>query len=66
MTKITKTKVDAVIALCGRKSGCTLSNIMDKLSVTRAAAASLIGDARRKGIKLKYEKRAAGRNRYYV
>jgi hypothetical protein len=51
MTKkqATKSKVESVIALCARKSGCTLADITSKLRISKVAAASLIGDARRKG-----------------
>ena len=39
--------------MCERKEGCTLKNIVDKLSVSKVAAAWLIGDARAKGVKVK-------------
>ena len=61
-----QSKIEQVIALCSRKSGTTLADIMDKLSVTQVAASSLIGDARRKGVNIKSEKSAAGKYRYYV
>jgi hypothetical protein len=66
MTKklTTKTKVDTVIALCERKGGCSLKDIMDKLGVSKVAAGSLIADARRaKGIKVKYDVESG---RYYA
>jgi hypothetical protein len=59
--KPTQSKVESVIALCSRKAGTTIPDIAKKLSVSKVAAASLIGDARRKGVKVKHE---AGR--YYA
>jgi hypothetical protein len=53
MTKKPTSKVDTVIALAQRKAGCTTEQIMSKLNVGKVAALSLIGDARRKGVKLK-------------
>lgn len=50
--QVIKTKVDSVIALC--KTGTTLADISKKLRVSKVAAASLIGDARRKGVKVKF------------
>jgi hypothetical protein len=64
--KPTKSKVDTVIALCKRKSGTTLPDIAKKLRVSKVAAASLIGDARRKGARLKCKADADGVNRYYA
>ncbi len=61
MPKAPTTKVDTVIALVQRKSGCTVEAIMSKLEVGRVAALSLLGDARRKGVKLKRDD--AGRYR---
>jgi hypothetical protein len=62
-----KSKVATVIALCERKSGCTLADITSKLGVSKVAAASLIGDARRrKGQRVKCEKGDDGVNRYFV
>ena len=55
MTKKPTSKVDAVIALASRKSGVTLDEISKAVHVSVAtAAASLIGDARHKGVKIKY------------
>ena len=55
MTKKPTSKVDAVIALASRKTGCTLAEISNKLHVSTTAASSLIADARRKGVKIKYD-----------
>jgi hypothetical protein len=49
------TKVGQVIALCERKSGCTIDDIVKELSVSKQAARSLIGDARRKGLNIKFD-----------
>jgi DNA-binding transcriptional regulator LsrR (DeoR family) len=56
MTKKTKiTKVQAVINLCKRKSGATLDVISAKLRVSKAAAQSLVNDARRNhSVKIKF------------
>jgi hypothetical protein len=62
----TKSKVDSVIALCARKSGCTLADITSKLRISKIAAASLIGDARRKGQRVKCESGADGISKYYL
>jgi hypothetical protein len=59
-------KVDSVIALCKRKAGTTIPDIAKKLSVSKIAAASLIGDARRKGERVKCKMDADGVGRYYV
>jgi DNA-binding transcriptional regulator LsrR (DeoR family) len=48
------TKVATVIALAQRKSGVTLEEISKKLKITKVAASSLIGDARRKGVRIKF------------
>jgi DNA-binding transcriptional regulator LsrR (DeoR family) len=48
------TKVAATIALCQRKSGVTLEQISKQLKISSVAAASLIGDARRKGVKIRF------------
>ena len=61
MPKTPRPKVDSVIALAQRKSGCTTEQIMSKLDVGKVAAQSLLGDARRKGLKLKRDD--AGRYR---
>ena len=62
-----KTKVETVIAMCMRKSGCTLEQIAAALSVTPTAARSLIGDARyQKGQPIKSKKDAKGVSRYYL
>jgi hypothetical protein len=62
-----KSKVGTVIALCERKSGCTLADITSKLGVTATAAASLIGDARgRKGQRVKCERGDDGVSRYHI
>jgi DNA-binding transcriptional regulator LsrR (DeoR family) len=53
--KETSTKVETVIALASRKSGVTLDEIAERLNVSRVAAASLIADARRKGVKVRFE-----------
>jgi hypothetical protein len=47
------TKVSQVIALCERKSGCTLADIVERLKVSNHAAASLIADVRRQKKSLK-------------
>ena len=65
-TQVAKTKVGTVIALCERKSGCTLADITTKLRVSEVAAASLIGDARRNGQRVKCESGADGVSRYYL
>ena len=49
------TKVETVIALCERKSGVTLAEIATKLRVSRVAASSLIADARRQGVKVRFD-----------
>jgi biotin operon repressor len=59
--KLPKTKVSTVIQLCKRKSGTTLESIAKSLGVSKVAASSLIGDARRKGVKVKHED-----GRYYA
>jgi predicted transcriptional regulator len=59
--KPTRSKVDTVSALCGRKTGTTISEIVKRLNVSAVAASSLIGDARRKGVKVKHED-----GRYYA
>jgi hypothetical protein len=46
-------KVATTIALCQRKSGVTLEQIA-KLKISKVAGASLIGDARRKGVKVRF------------
>jgi hypothetical protein len=56
-------KVDTVIALASRKAGVTLAEISTKLYVNNVAAASLIADARRKGVKIKYDVESG---RYHV
>lgn len=61
--KPTKSKVDSVIALARRKSGTTLAEIAQKLTVGKTAASSLIADARRKGVKIKFDVESG---RYYV
>ena len=61
-----KSKVDTVIALAQRKSGCTLAQIVSKLNVSATAASSLIGDARRKGTRLKCKADGDGVSRYYA
>jgi hypothetical protein len=66
MAKKPTTKVATVIALAQRKSGTTLADISKKLRVSKVAAASLIGDARRKGERLKCKIGADGISRYYV
>jgi hypothetical protein len=49
------TKVEQVIALCERKNGCTINDIVTELGVSRPAASSLIGDAKRKGRPVKVD-----------
>jgi len=62
-----KTKVAAVIAMCSRKSGCTLEQIAAALSVSPTAAYSLISDARyKKGQRIERKKGAKRVNRYYL
>jgi DNA-binding transcriptional regulator LsrR (DeoR family) len=63
MTKKPATKVDSVIALCEREGGCTLKDITERLGVSKVVAASLIADARAKGIKVKFDVEGG---RYYV
>jgi len=63
MAKKPTSKVDAVIALASRKSGVTFAEISKKLNVSTVAAGSLIGDARRKGAKIKYDVEGG---RYYL
>jgi DNA-binding transcriptional regulator LsrR (DeoR family) len=46
------TKVATVITLAQRKSGVTLDQIAKQLKISSVAASSLIGDARRKGVKV--------------
>ena len=53
MTKQSTTKIETVIKLAQRKSGCTVEAIMSKLDISKVAAQSLLGDARRKGVQLK-------------
>jgi hypothetical protein len=48
------TKVATVIALAQRKSGVTLEQIVKQLKVGKIAAQSLLADARRKGVKIKF------------
>ena len=57
-----QSKVDTVIALCERKGGCTLADII-KLGVSKTVAGSLIADARAKGVKVKFDDEGG---RYYV
>jgi hypothetical protein len=64
--QVAKTKVGTVIALCERKSGCTLADIATKLRVSEVAAVFLIGDARRHGQRVKCESGADGVSRYYL
>ena len=59
--KLTRSKVDSVLALC--KRGTTLEAISKKLGVGKVAAASLIADARRKGVKVKFDVESG---RYYA
>ena len=47
-----KSKVATVIALAQRKSGVTLEQIARQLKTT--SPASLIGDARRQGVKVRF------------
>ena len=62
-----KTKVATVIAMCGRKSGCTIEQITAALGVTPTAARSLIGDARyQKGQRIERKKDPKGVSRYYL
>ena len=48
------TKVASVVALAQRKDGVTLEQIAKQLKVSGVAAGSLIGDARRKGVKIDF------------
>lgn len=50
-----KVHSETVVALCQRKSGASIPDIIKRLGVSKIAAASLIGDARRKGVKVKYK-----------
>jgi biotin operon repressor len=63
MTKKPTSKVDTVIALVSAKAGTTIDAISKKLSVSRTASASLIADARAKGVKIKYDVESG---RYYA
>ena len=63
MTKKPTSKVDTVIAMCGRKSGTTLADITKRLNVSKAAASSLIADVRHKGVKVKFDVESG---RYYI
>jgi hypothetical protein len=49
------TKVASVVVFAQRKDGVTLEQIVEQLQNSKSAASSLIGDARRKGIKIKFE-----------
>jgi hypothetical protein len=64
--KTTKSKVATVISLCERRVGCTLEQISKTLRVSKVASSSLIGDARRKGAKIKCKQGADGVSRYYL
>jgi superfamily II DNA helicase RecQ len=46
--RASESKVDQVKALCERSQGCRRDDIISALGVTKVAAASLIGDLRRK------------------
>jgi len=48
------TKVETVIDLASRKAGVTLEQIAKQLKISNVAASSLISDARRKGVKVKF------------
>jgi hypothetical protein len=61
--KPTSTKVAAVIALAQRKSGTTIADVTKQLRISPTAAASLIADARAKGVKVKFD---VEDGRYYV
>lgn len=61
MTKKPTSKIATVIRLAQRKAGTTIADIVEKLGISKVAAASLVGDARRKGVKLKNKDR-----RYYA
>lgn len=63
MTKKPTTKVQTVIDMCSKKSGTTMDDIAAKLRISRAAASSLVADARAKGVKVKFD---VERGRYYV
>jgi DNA-binding transcriptional regulator LsrR (DeoR family) len=63
MSKEPTTKVQSVIDMCSRKSGTTLADIAAKLQISKAAASSLIADARAKGVKVKFDVEGG---RYYV
>ena len=51
----TKVKVEAVIALASQKSGVTLGEICAKLRVNLGEAGALIAEARRQGIKVRFD-----------
>jgi DNA-binding transcriptional regulator LsrR (DeoR family) len=49
------TKVATVIALAQRKGGTTIEEISKKLKISSVAGSSLIADARRKGVKVRFK-----------
>ena len=55
MPKEPTTKVQTVIDMCSRKSGATLDAVSKKLHINKSAASSLVADARRKGVKVKFD-----------
>jgi biotin operon repressor len=59
--KLPKTKAQAVLSFCQKKSGTTLDAVVTELGITRVAAASLVNDLRRMGQKIKYDS-----GRYYA
>ena len=58
------TKVEHVVMLCRRKSGCTMAQITKSLEVSAEAAHSLIADARAKGFKVKRQQHWNGSSVY--
>jgi predicted DNA-binding transcriptional regulator len=59
-------KIDRVKALCERECGVRLLDIMRELNISKAAASSLIGDLRRKGVDVKLVKREDGEGIYKI
>ena len=53
-----QSKVSVVTEMVSK--GCTLDEIQQRLSVGKIAAASLIGDCRKRGLTIKSEKSPAG------
>ena len=58
------TKVEHVVMLCRRKSGCTLAQIQRTLGVSAEAAHTLIAGARAKGFNVKRQQHWNGSSVY--